>query len=145
MIIISVNRKPSTGEWLASVSKDGRFLEGPTAYTDDPEDAVNIAISMIEQYRKRGEQAELSDALATTKQVAKYRPDWARKDAVHPNTATQQNLAKSMSEEAQASFNYKARGLTSDKKTNDLYVHIAKEEDGHYDEFSKRLNEIERS
>lgn len=59
-------------------------------------------------------------------------------------TATKQNLSKSMSEEAKASFDYKARGLTSDPKTNELYVHIAKEEDGHYDEFSKRLNELEK-
>ena len=58
--------------------------------------------------------------------------------------ATKQNLSKSMAEEAKASFDYKARGLTSDPKTNELYVHIAKEEDGHYDEFSKRLNELEK-
>ena len=61
------------------------------------------------------------------------------------DSTVKQNLAKSMSEEAKASFDYKERGLIADPKTNDLYVHIAREEDGHYDEFSKRLNELERS
>ncbi len=81
MIIVSVNRKSSTGEWLASVNIDGKFAEGPTAYTEDPEDAVNIAISTIEQYRRQGKQAELSSAQATLKQVSKYRPDWLVSEA----------------------------------------------------------------
>ena len=79
--IISVNKKNSTGEWLASVNKNGRFYEPGTAYQDDPEDAVNTAIATIERTREAGDIAELSDAIATREMVQKYRPDWLLKEA----------------------------------------------------------------
>ena len=74
--VISVNHKSSTGEWLASVNKNGRFYEPATAYVDDPEEAVDTAIATIKLYRKNGHRAELSNAQATLKQVSKYRPDF---------------------------------------------------------------------
>lgn len=79
--IISVNRKSSTGEWLTSFNKNGRFYEPATAYTDDPEEAVANAIASIERLRKLGHRAELSTAQATLKQVSKYRPDFLIKEA----------------------------------------------------------------
>ena len=79
--VISVNHKSSTGEWLASVNKNGRFYEPATAYVDDPEEAVDTAIATIKLYRKNGHRAELSNAQATLKQVSKYRPDFLIEEA----------------------------------------------------------------
>ena len=61
------------------------------------------------------------------------------------NIVTEQNLAKSMVEEANASADYAKRAKIADSKTAKLYAHIAKEEDGHYKELGSQLNKIERS
>jgi rubrerythrin len=78
--IISVNKKPSTGEWLASVNKDGKFYEPATAYCDSPAEAVDQAIAIIEGYRQHGESADLSNAKRTVDLVTKYRYDWIWKE-----------------------------------------------------------------
>ena len=52
------------------------------------------------------------------------------------------NLTKSINEEATAASVYRQRKVTADPITAKLYEHIAGEEDGHREEFSKRLKEL---
>ena len=57
--------------------------------------------------------------------------------------STKTNLVKSINEEAQAATAYRTRKITADPTTAKLYEHIAGEEDGHREEFNKRLTELE--
>lgn len=51
-------------------------------------------------------------------------------------------LSKSINEEAIAAEVYRTRKATADPKTSSLYEEIASEEDGHREEFNKRLKEL---
>jgi len=76
MVTVSVNKKWSTGEYTVTDS-DSR----DSYYTDDPEDAVNTAIAVVEDLQSKGKEAELSPAKYTRDIVAKYRSDWMMSQA----------------------------------------------------------------
>ena len=82
-----------------------------------------------------------------------YNPQIAQQEAIHIwNTpelkeqfllsSVKVGLTKSSNEEAQAATVYRTRKATADPVTAKLYEHIAGEEDGHREEFSKRLKEL---
>ena len=58
-------------------------------------------------------------------------------------SSVKSNLSKSINEEATAASVYRQRKVTADPITAKLYEHIAGEEDGHREEFSKRLSELD--
>ena len=58
-------------------------------------------------------------------------------------SSVKSNLTKSITEEATAASVYRQRKVTADPATAKLYEHIAGEEDGHREEFSKRLEELD--
>ena len=58
-------------------------------------------------------------------------------------SSVKSNLTKSITEEATAASVYRQRKVTADLKTSSLYEEIASEEDGHREEFSKRLSELD--
>jgi rubrerythrin len=60
-------------------------------------------------------------------------------------TSVADGLSQSMLEEAVAGNFYRRRAESADPETAKLYRHIASEEDGHLEEFAKRLNEVARS
>jgi len=76
MITVSINKKWSTGEYTVTDS-----LTRDSYYTDDPEDAVNTAIAVVEDFQSKNKEAELSHAKYTRDIVAKYRSDWMMSQA----------------------------------------------------------------
>jgi hypothetical protein len=80
MIIVAINRKSSTNEYLVTHTQDGKLLPARTNYVEDLSEAVYNAIAEVDRYQEQGTDAKLSDAQYTQKAITKIRPDWAPKD-----------------------------------------------------------------
>ena len=81
MITVSINRKSSTGEYVVSECRDNRLTPGSTYYTEDSQDAVDTAIFVIEDYRMKGQEAEMSTSRSTMRIVERLGREWLLREA----------------------------------------------------------------
>ena len=137
--------------WWASYLDDRRVkLLGPWIHDD--------SVTPFNAWKKIRKDCEFIVFPSNT-----YNPQIAQQEAIHiwntpelkedflqtniSRTSTPQiiksNLSKSINEEATAASVYRQRKVTADPTTAKLYEHIAGEEDGHREEFTKRLSELD--
>ena len=82
MNTVGITRVSETDEYRVFWRDErGKDDEAKAYYTDDPEDAVNTAIAVVEDLQSKGKEAELSPAKYTRDIVAKYRSDWMTSQA----------------------------------------------------------------
>lgn len=51
---LTISRKPETNEWLVKVYVNGKYSEDKTYYTDDKQDAIDTAKTMMGDFQKNG-------------------------------------------------------------------------------------------
>lgn len=55
---LTLARKPETNEWLVKVYINGKYNENATYYTDDKQDAIDTAKTMLQLYQNQGFETE---------------------------------------------------------------------------------------
>ena len=81
MVVIGITKKPETGEYRVFWKENGKDNEAKAYYTDDPQDAVNSLLSILE--RQEGiwptKVVHVSDARTTQNLLGKYEPEWSQR------------------------------------------------------------------
>lgn len=68
-------KKNEYNEYEVVWRENGKKDEGKTYYTSDPEDAVNTLVSMLDQYRNKGTDINITENGYTRRLIAKYAPN----------------------------------------------------------------------